>query len=55
MEKFTETNSAETLTKYRAVKIWHHEKNVNVRIYLRGADPILYKCTGERLVCDIVK
>ena len=54
-ENFTENNTAETIEQYRAVKIWHHAKNTNVRIYLRGAKPVLYKCTGERLVCTLIK
>jgi hypothetical protein len=54
-EQFTENTAAEVVETYRAVKIWHHEKDTNVRIYLRGHDPVLYKCTGDRIVCTLVK
>jgi len=55
IEQFTENNTAEMIEQYRAVKIWHHAKNVNVRIYLRNAKPVLYKCWGAELICEIVK
>jgi len=55
MEQWTTTNSAETIEQYRAVKIWHHAKDVNVRIYLRGAKPVLWKCNElpEGLTCNL--
>lgn len=57
IEQFTESNTTETIEQYRAVKIWHHAKAVNVRIYLRNSKPVLYKCTDLEagLTCNIVK
>jgi len=57
IEQFTENNTAEIIEQYRAIKIWHHAKDVNVRIYLRRSAPILYKCQpqAEGLTCTIVK
>lgn len=57
IEQFTETNSTEMLEQYRAIKIWHYAKTVNVRIYLRNAKPVLYKCLELEagLTCNLVK